>query len=168
MIRLSNDFNYTLRLPVSANNVYEAISTEKGVRKWWTEFADVGQNTGSMAEFRFPKAGFYVKAEIQSLFPSKLVEWKVIDSMHPEKSGFSNLRDWEGTLIRFEIEHVSEDESVLHFTHQGLTKELECYQVCENGWISYLSSLKDLLLNGQGKPYLDDSENNVVTEIVDR
>jgi uncharacterized protein YndB with AHSA1/START domain len=149
-------------LPVSAKDVYEAISTEDGVRKWWTQFADIGQETGSMAEFRFPKAGFYLKSEIQSLVPSKLVEWKVIDSMHPEKSGFSNLRDWEGTLIRFEIEHVSEDESVLHFTHKGLTKELECYQVCENGWFSYLSSLKNLLVNGQGKPYLDDTENNMV------
>jgi uncharacterized protein YndB with AHSA1/START domain len=165
---LPKDFHYTLRLPVSAKNVYEAISTESGVRKWWTEFADVGQEAGSIAEFRFPKAGFYVKAEIQSLVPTKLVEWKIIDSMHPEKSGFSNLRDWEGTLIRFEIEHVSENESVLHFTHQGLTKELECYQVCENGWFSYLSSLKDLLVKGQGKPYLDDTENNMASTKVNR
>jgi uncharacterized protein YndB with AHSA1/START domain len=157
---LSKDFKYTSRLPVPAKNVYEAISTESGVRKWWTQFADVGDDTGTMAEFRFPKAGFYVKAVVQSLVPSKMVEWKVIDSMHPEKSGFSNLRDWEGTLIRFEIEHVSENESVLHFTHQGLTKELECYQVCENGWFSYLSSLKDLLISGQGKPYLEETENN--------
>jgi uncharacterized protein YndB with AHSA1/START domain len=158
---MSKDFYHTLRLPVSAKNVYEAVSTEDGVRNWWTRFADIGKETGCIAEFRFPTAGFYVKAEIQSLIPSKLVEWKVIDSMHPEKSGFSNLRDWEGTLIRFEIEHVSESESVLHFTHQGLTEELECYQVCENGWNSYLSSLKDLLVNGQGKPYLDDAENNI-------
>jgi uncharacterized protein YndB with AHSA1/START domain len=161
---MSKDFQYTLRLPASAKNVYEAVFTEDGVRKWWTRFADVGQETGSIAEFRFPKDGFYVKAEIQSLVPSKLVAWRVIDSMHPEKSGFSNLRDWEGTLIRFEIEHVSENESVLHFTHQGLTEELECYQVCENGWASYLSSLKDLLVNGQGKPYLDDLENNLASK----
>ncbi|GGB61620.1 SRPBCC family protein [Fictibacillus barbaricus] len=155
---MSKDFHYTLRLPVSAKKLYEAIATEDGVRRWWTQFADVGQETGSIAEFRFPMAGFYVKAEIQSLIPSKLVEWKVIDSMHPEKSGFSNLRDWEGTVIRFDIEDVSENESVVHFTHQGLTKELECYQVCENGWFTYLSSLKELLVNGQGKPYMDDIE----------
>lgn len=47
------------------------------------------------------------------------------DKLHaPKKSGFSNLRDWEGTLIRFEIEHVSENESVLHFTHWDLRKNL--------------------------------------------
>jgi uncharacterized protein YndB with AHSA1/START domain len=44
---LSKDFHYTLKLPVSAKNVYEAISTERGVRKWWTEFADVGHDTGT-------------------------------------------------------------------------------------------------------------------------
>jgi uncharacterized protein YndB with AHSA1/START domain len=165
---MSKDFHYTLRLPVSAKNVYEAVSTEDGVRNWWTRFADIGQDTGSMAEFRFPKAGFYVKAKIKSLVPGELVEWKVIDSMHPEKSGFSNLRDWEDTVIRFEIEHVSENESVLHFTHQGLTKELECYQVCENGWISYLTSLKELLVNGQGKPYLDHTEKNMASKKMNR
>jgi hypothetical protein len=68
--------------------------------KWWTEFSNVGTGVGSTAEFRFPKAGFYVRAEILSLQPNRLIEWKVFDSMHPEASGFSNLRDWQGTIIR--------------------------------------------------------------------
>jgi hypothetical protein len=71
-------------------------------------------------------------------------------------------------LIRFEIEHVSENKSVLHFTHQGLTEELKCYQACENGWFTYLSSLKELLVNGQGKLYLDDTENNMALNKANR
>jgi uncharacterized protein YndB with AHSA1/START domain len=153
------DFHMTLSLPVAVEKVYEAISTEEGVRKWWTEFSNVGTGVGSTAEFRFPKAGFYVRAEILSLQPNRLIEWKVFDSMHPEASGFSNLRDWEGTIIRFELGEVSEDHSILNFTHLGLSEELECYQVCERGWNSYLSSLQQLLVSGEGNPYKSDSEN---------
>ncbi|MBT2724302.1 SRPBCC domain-containing protein [Bacillus sp. ISL-46] len=122
------DFQMKLALPVSVEKLYAAVSTEEGVRKWWTEFAKAGNEIGSTAEFRFPKAGFYVKAKILALQPNQLVEWKVFDSMHPEASGFSNLRDWEGTIIRFELEEVSEGNSVLNFTHIGLSEELECYQ----------------------------------------
>ncbi|MEH7333013.1 SRPBCC domain-containing protein [Neobacillus drentensis] len=122
---------------------------------------NVGNEIGNKAEFRFPKAGFYVKAEITALQPNQLVEWKVVDSMHPEASGFCNLRDWEGTTIRFEMDKVSEEESVLNFTHIGLSEELECYQACERGWTSYLTSLKNLVVNGKGNPYKDDSKDKI-------
>lgn len=150
-----------LSLPVPVEKIYEAVSTQEGVRKWWTQFATVGNKIGSIAEFGFPKAGFYVRAEIQTLQSNQVVEWNVIDSMHPEASGFSNLRDWEGTIIRFEMEKVSVEDSVLNFTHIGLSEELECYHVCERGWTSYLSSLRQLLVSGKGNPYADDSENNI-------
>ncbi|MBY6036611.1 SRPBCC domain-containing protein [Fictibacillus nanhaiensis] len=158
---MSNDVQYKLTLPVSAEKVYKAVATEEGVRDWWTKFADVGTKVGDLAEFRFPHAGFYAEAKIQSLIPNKLVEWNVIDSMHPEQTGFLNLRDWVGTTIKFEIESKAEEESVLHFTHIGLSEKLECFEACERGWSSYLSSLEQLLVRGVGKPYTDDSTNNI-------
>lgn len=154
------DFQMKLSLPVSVEKLYEAVSTEEGVRKWWTEFANVSNEIGSTAEFSLPKAGFYVKAEISALQPNQLVEWKVFDSMHPEASGFSNLRDWEGTIIRFELKEVSGGNSVLSFTHIGLSEKLECYQACERGWTSYLTSLQQLLVSGKGNPYKEVSNEN--------
>ncbi|WP_186328673.1 SRPBCC domain-containing protein [Bacillus sp. X1(2014)] len=156
---MAKDFHMNYSFPVSVEKLYEVVSTGEGVRKWWTQFANIGSEIGSTAEFRFPKAGFYVRAEISALHPNKLVEWKVFDSMHPEASGFSNLRDWEGTIIRFEMEEVSEENSILKFSHIGLIEELECYRVCEKGWTSYLSSLQQLLVSGAGNPYKVDSEN---------
>ena len=158
MSSVEKDFQMKLSISVSVEKLYVAVSTEEGVRNWWTQFAKAGKEVGSLAEFRFPKAGFYVMAEISALEPNHLVEWKVIDSMHPEASGFSNLRDWEGTIIRFEMEQVSEGESILYFTHIGLSEELECYQVCERGWTSYLSSLQKLLETGKGNPYKENLE----------
>ena len=30
---------------------------------------------------------------------------------------------------------------MLHFRHQGLTPDLECYDMCDAGWTYYLGSL---------------------------
>ena len=36
--------------------------------------------------------------------------------------------------------------SALTLTHEGLTKEIECYDICEQGWNYYLDGpLKDYL-----------------------
>jgi uncharacterized protein YndB with AHSA1/START domain len=156
-----NDYHAEIPLPMPPQKVYHAVATEEGVRNWWTLFTKLEHEVGGTAEFHFPKAGFYVKAEITELVPNQLVEWKVIDSLHPESSGFQNLRDWEGTIIRFEIQPVSEHESVLQFTHIGLNEELECFDACQRGWASYLTSLKNMVVSGKGKPYMEeDNENN--------
>lgn len=154
---MPNHFHRKLTLPVIAEKVYDAVATEEGVRDWWTVFTKLENEVGGLAEFRFPKAGFYVKAEITELVPNKLVEWKIVDSLHPESSGFQNLRDWEGTTIRFDIQPLSEKETVLQFTHIGLNEELECFEACQRGWTSYLSSLESLVVTGQGSPYKEEN-----------
>ncbi|WP_187442083.1 SRPBCC family protein [Sutcliffiella horikoshii] len=153
---MPNDYHAEITLPIPALKLYHSVSTEEGVRSWWTVFTKLEHEVGGTAEFRFPKAGFYVKAEITELVPNQLVEWKVIDSLHPESSGFQSLRDWEGTVIRFEIQSVTEKVSVLQFTHVGLNEELECFDACQRGWTSYLTSLQNLVVSGKGTPYKEE------------
>lgn len=100
--------------------------------------------------------------KITKLEPNKLVEWECVDSRHPKDSGWSDLRDWVGTKIRFEIDAAGPYSSRLNFVHFGLVPKLECYKSCEIAWAYYLNvSLRDLLEKGKGKPYNDDSEDNI-------
>ncbi len=159
---MNKDFTTIMDIPVSCSELYEAIHTEEGVRNWWTKFADISEEVGGISDFRFPTAGFYVVAKNDQLQQNEVVIWKVIESRHPEESGFDDLEDWVGTTIRFEIEQKNDQESRLHFTHEGLTPKLECYEACENGWTHYLNSLKDFVIDGQCEPYTDDSEDNII------
>jgi hypothetical protein len=43
----------------------------------------------------------------------------------------------------FEIS-TKDDKTVLHFTHEGLVAEKECYFLCQNGWNTVI---KDWLFN---------------------
>ena len=42
--------------------------------------------------------------------------------------------------------------SMLYFRHQGLTPELECFDMCHEGWTHYLDSLVSYVETGQGQP----------------
>ena len=150
------DFFMNLMYAVPARTLYQQFSTAEGIRRWWTRDCEMEERVGGKAAFRFPKAGFHAVVTITRLEPERCVEWTCIDSKHPEKSGFNNLRDWVGTSLRFEFEAVDESHSRLKFTHAGLAP-LECFGVCSNSWSYYLNdSLRAYLEAGVGKPYQDD------------
>ena len=41
---------------------------------------------------------------------------------------------------------------MLYFRHQGLTPELECFDMCHEGWTHYLASLVSYVETGEGQP----------------
>ena len=53
------------------------------------------------------------------------------------------LPDWAGTTITFDITPAADGGTVLHFTHHGLTPQLECFSMCSAAWTQYLASLAD-------------------------
>jgi len=65
------------------------------------------------------------------VIPDKKVVWLVTDSKLNwiEKDKY----EWTNTRMVFEIT-TKGDKTVLHFTHEGLVPEKECYVMCEQGW----------------------------------
>jgi uncharacterized protein YndB with AHSA1/START domain len=159
---VSENFTLDLTFNVPVNQLYQALASKDGPSRWWSKFCETSDTVGGVSKFRFPKAGFYAHMEIADLKENKLVEWKCVDSRHPKDAPFSDLRDWVGTMIRFQCELVGDGTSRLQFEHVGLTPVLDCYETCQSGWSYYLGdSLRALLETGEGKPYTDDSEDNI-------
>lgn len=79
------------------------------------------------------------------------VVWECLDAVIdlPE---LDNKSEWEGTRMGWTID---EEDSYTNLTlmHVGLTPELECYKLCEQGWNTYIQSLKLYLETGNGNPY---------------
>ena len=60
--------------------------------------------------------------------------------------------EWTGTKIIFEISEKN-GKTQLHFTHEGLTPDHECYNACYDGWTNYIKkSLYNLITKGKGQP----------------
>lgn len=159
---ISENFTLDLTFKAPVDQLYHALASKEGPRAWWTEFCETSDTVGGVSKFRFPKAGFFAHMQIADLKENELVEWNCVDSRHPKDSQFSDLRDWVGTTIRFRCEPIDETTSRLRMEHVGLTPEQDCYETCRSGWSHYLGhSLRSLLETGRGKPYADDSEDNI-------
>lgn len=153
-----------MKIPMQApaSKVYGAIADADGPSHWWTKFARGTARIGEVAEFPFPQAGFYAAMKIRTLEAERLVEWECVEQVHNDDTGWADLSDWEGTTIRFEVEPKGAHASVLHFEHVGLSPVLECFETCDSAWRYYLGeSLKAYVETGTGKPFDDDSENNI-------
>lgn len=73
--------------------------------------------------------------------------------MHNESTGYTDLRGWVGTKIRFEISDLGNGKSQLDFTHFRLN-QLECLTSCSSGWwFFHNESLRGYLEKDKGQPY---------------
>ncbi len=63
------------------------------------------------------------------------------------------LPDWVGTTPGFTLSRASAGGCDLQFRHEGLSPQLECYDMCRAGWDQYLPSLRDYLETGTGHPF---------------
>ena len=91
----------------------------------------------------------YSKQKVVEMTPNEKVVWLVTES----KLNFINDKsEWTGTKIIFEISQ-EKTKTKLQFTHLGLVKEYECYNICQGAWTTYIQgSLRNLITKGKGQP----------------
>jgi uncharacterized protein YndB with AHSA1/START domain len=145
------NYQCDVEIAAPAATVFEAITTEKGLKGWWTTTCEVGMGIGSRATFRFGKT--YNVMLTEKVTFNREVVWKCLEQHH-EAAELNRKDEWAGTRVTFKLESHSPSSTVLHFEHEGLTPQLECYRICEQGWGHFLqSSLKKFVETGKGEPF---------------
>ena len=122
--------NYTATIEVaqSAKEVFNAIND---VTKWWSKDFE-GNSTKLNDEFIINHPNqHYSKQKLIEVVPNKKVIWLVTESKLDWIK--NNKEEWTNTKMIFEIS-IKGDKTILHFTHEGLVPEQECYTMCEKGW----------------------------------
>ena len=132
--------NYTATIEI-ANSPQDVFNGLKEVPKWWSKDFE-GSSTKFNDEFVICHPDrHYSKQKLVEVIPDKKIVWLVTDSkLHwIEKDKY----EWTNTKMVFEIT-TKGDKTVLHFTHEELVPEKECYAMCEQGWNVVI---KDWLFN---------------------
>ncbi|WP_336959702.1 SRPBCC domain-containing protein [Chryseobacterium contaminans] len=144
-----NDYTNTIEVKTTANKAYNALSHQ--ISLWWSEmFEGSSAQTGDIFTIRFG-ADIYKTMRVKEATPDTKMIWYVEDSLIalPE---LKNQKEWIGTTIVWEIEQMGENTKI-KVSHLGLHPDIECYDICSNGWVQFLGSLKLFLETGKGTPY---------------
>jgi|SRR5579872_5346378 len=136
---MSADFTREIEIAASQAKVFCALTKE--LHKWWTTSAEDASVTGQTATLRFGKS--HQTTDIKDLVPERRVVWGCVE--HLQANNTQPVQsEWAGTRLIWKIEPISLG-SRLTFVHQGLTPQLDCYDIWEDGWEQYAQSLKSYL-----------------------
>ncbi|TCK18559.1 uncharacterized protein YndB with AHSA1/START domain [Thiogranum longum] len=124
--------------------VFELLTTNEGLSKWWTTDTSGAGDVGSVIEFRFEGMG--PDFEVIELQTDALVRWKHAGEMPGA---------WMGTEVSFQLSREGNQTWVL-FLHSGWKEQSEFMGHCSTKWAVFLLSLKDAIETGKGKPFPND------------
>lgn len=128
----------------SIDNIYEALTTDNGLSKWWTSTTHGAGSVGSIINFKFDEVTVLFKVE--ELRDNKYVRW----SHHGDMPDL-----WCGTEVVFDLEETN-NQVYINFSHINWAEASNFTGHCSTKWAVFLLSLKDAVEKGIGKPFPND------------
>jgi len=126
------ELKHQIGIKSSPEKVYAALTTQAGLRRWWTADATTEERIGGKAEFGFDKRATVFRMKIENLNPGKEVLW----SCHGDNP------EWSGTKLTWSISG-EKGMSVLRFTHSGWKAATEFFAICNSSWGELMHRLRD-------------------------
>jgi hypothetical protein len=119
-------------------------------RSWWGAGIQ-GGTTVVGDEFVYEVPGVHRSLmRLAEVIPNERVVWHAVDNLI---TFTEDQTEWNGTEVHFDIARRDGGRTELRFTHVGLARDLECYDICHNAWGFYITtSLRRLILTGTGLP----------------
>jgi uncharacterized protein YndB with AHSA1/START domain len=122
-------------------DVYETLTTEKGLSETWTKKLSVKPELGFVNEFFFVDER-PIQMKITELETDKRIVWECL-GYEPE---------WIGSFISFDLAEKKGSTSVV-LRHLNWKELNEFYRWCNYNWAIFLYSLKTYCEEGAGVPF---------------
>lgn len=143
------EYSKTFEIEAPAGAVYAAIT--EGITQWWTTGSGDASELGKIFTTRFGATYNHIK--VSHLTQGKRADWDILEHYHANEA-LSRDDEWTGTRILWNLTPIGETRTKIEFTHEGLVKRMECWEICEAGWDFFLlNSLKPYLETGEGQPF---------------
>jgi uncharacterized protein YndB with AHSA1/START domain len=133
--------SFTINAPIG--NVFECISTPKGLDNWWTKSSEGEPGPG----------------ETYQLYFGTEYDWRAVVSKYVSNEEFE-LKittadpDWIDTRVGFHVNHTN-GITAMHFYHKGWPLDNEHHRISCYCWAMYLRILKRYLEFGEKVHYED-------------
>jgi len=147
-IMTEESFSTAFEVDATPEAAFAAITD---VRGWWSEDI-VGRTDAVGAEFDYRYKDVHrARIRVTELVPGRRVAWLILENHF---SFTEDATEWTGTRVVFDIGPKGARTEV-RMTHEGLVPAYECYDICTDGWGTYVNgSLRALIATGRGRPNL--------------
>ena len=148
------NYSNIIQVKATPDKVFDALTHH--IPLWWSEMCSGSSSqAGDIFTIKFGESVYKTMSVKEAVADAKII-WYVEDSLIAIP-GLKNQTEWIGTTIGWDLER-KENGTEVKVTHIGLHQEIECYEICANGWIQFISSLKQFLETGKGSPYREYAE----------
>jgi hypothetical protein len=139
-------FTTTMLVDQTPEQAFVAINNVQG---WWSgDNEGITDTLGCVFTHRYENM-HSSKIEVVELVPNRKVVWLVLDNYFDFTE---DKTEWKDTKIIFDIAKKG-GRTEIRFTHEGLVRDYECFDVCSNGWLSLMNdSLRSLIAIGKVSP----------------
>lgn len=141
---MATDLIHRVCIAAPAEKIYRAITTEEGIKGWWTTDVKMDTHAGGKAVFGFENHSIVFQMRIEQLTPPSLVRWKCEDNNSP---------DWIGTTQEFHLEPQTDGEVLVKFCHGGWKSGGDHCYFCNTTWGHLLVNLKTYAERDVKNPY---------------
>lgn len=132
---------HDVTIAASPAKVYAALTTQKGLRSWWTRDTTARARVGSEAVFGFSRRAAVFRMRIAALKPGTRVEWHCT----------GEVAEWKGTRLTWDLERV-EGGTRLRFAHARWRSTRGSYAACNTTWGELMHRLKAFAEGGRPCP----------------
>jgi uncharacterized protein YndB with AHSA1/START domain len=138
----SGDYTYDMQVGTPLPRVLDAVTDDGLIRAWWTAATSSERHGDDVRLFSGDRENF-VSFTIDHAPGSGDVAWAVTACV---------VEDWVGTKPTFSVRRNDDGTTAIRFRHVGLRPELECFDMCRDGWNHFMPSLHQYLETGAGRP----------------
>lgn len=148
MTTKATDYRASITVAASKADAFHAVT--KQMDQWWTTTTegDLDQ-VGDKTTVRFlPDFGFWT-FEAALVKSGERLEMLCVDAHHKVEGQPEEIdREWLGTTIIWDFSSV-DGKTEVTMTHDGLTPELNCWDICLDGWDHFFKNSLKAFLNGE-------------------
>ena len=142
----TQDFTTAIVVDQTPKEAFDAINN---VRGWWSE--EIEGDTDKLNDvFDYHYEDVHrCKMKLIEVIPNEKVVWLVLENYF---NFTEDKTEWTGTKIIFDITQ-QDGKTGVRMTHQGLSPQFECFDICRDSWTNYIqNSLRNLITTGKGQP----------------
>lgn len=143
----SSAADYTVSVTIRSNieTVFNALS--KNLTFWWGNMDRPVETLDDIFTVSWGTPWYQFK--VIDYRPHEKITWACIDANQiiPGLEGVK--KEWVGSTLHWTIDQLDPMQIKVSLTHQGLTPQLVCYEVCSTTWDRFITDSLKTYLEGQ-------------------